>query len=133
MGSLPLETESMHPNYLSLGLSEPAAGESEFPQLLSLLSSVLERTVLKNKRLLDSTSTKDIASIFHGPKAPELSIQRYIERIFKYSKCSPSCFILAQIYIDRYLLQPGVHLTCLNVHRLVITSVVIAAKFSDDE
>lgn len=133
MGSLPLETESIHPNYMSLGLTQPGEGDSEFPQVLSLLSSVFERTVQMNKRLLDSTTTtKDTISIFHGPRAPDLSIHSYIERIFKYSKCSPSCFILAQIYIDRYLQQPGVRLTCLNVHRLVMTSVVIAAKFIDD-
>jgi len=134
MGSLALDTESIVPpkSYVTLGLSESGKGDSEFPQVLSLLSSVLERSIQKNEMLLDSMTTKDIVTIFHGLRAPNLTLQSYIERIFKYSKCSPSCFILAHIYIDRYLQQPGVRLTCLNVHRLLMTSVVIAAKFIDD-
>ncbi|ONK63690.1 uncharacterized protein A4U43_C07F17880 [Asparagus officinalis] len=133
MGSLAAETESIDQwNYSFLGLSESGKGDSEFPQVLSLLSSVLKRTIQKNESSMDSTTRKANDTIFHGLRAPDLSIQSYTERIFKYSKCSPSCFILAHVYVDRYLEQPGVHLSCLNVHRLLMTSVVIAAKFIDD-
>lgn len=142
MASLTIDTESVHcphDHYTTLGLmnieSGTRGGGSEFPQVLSLLSSLLERTIHKNESwLLDSTATREVAAVtmFHGLRAPDLSIQSYTERIFKYSKCSPSCFILAQIYIDKYLQQLGARLTNLNVHRLLMTSVVIAAKFIDD-
>ncbi|XP_020259538.1 cyclin-P3-1-like [Asparagus officinalis] len=133
MGSMAVEIKAIDQwNYRFLGLSESGKGYYEFPQVLSLLSSVLKRTIQKNKSSLDSTMRKTNDTIDHGLRAPDHSIQSYAERIFKYSKCSHSCFILAHVYIDRYLEQPGVHLSCLNVHQLLMTSVVIATKFIDD-
>lgn len=70
--------------------------------------------------------------MFDDLRAPNISIQSYIERIFKYSNCSPSFFVLAYIYIDRFLQQPNTRLTSLNVHRLLIIATAVAAKFVDD-
>ncbi|XP_077218274.1 cyclin p1;1 [Tasmannia lanceolata] len=133
MGSLALDTEAVGSElYSALGLIESRKGVLQSPQVLSLLSSFLERAVQKNEKLLEATKRKEIITVFHGLRAPNLSIRQYIDRIFKYSNCSPSCFVLAHIYMDRFFQQPDVHLTSLNVHRLVITSVVVAAKFIDD-
>ncbi|WOK95993.1 cyclin-P3-1 [Canna indica] len=118
--------------YLVLGLTTSYKRVPEFPRVLSLLSSIFETTVQKNELQLDTLEIKETGSAFNGLRAPTLSIKRYIERIFKYSKCSPSCFVLAYIYIERYIQKPNMHLTSLNVHRLLITSVVAAAKFIDD-
>ncbi|XP_042397914.1 cyclin-P3-1-like isoform X2 [Zingiber officinale] len=118
--------------YLSLGLSTSCKKVPRFPRILSLISSILETTVAKTENKLDSFEIKETASVFSGTRAPTLSIQRYIERIFKYANCSPSCFLLGYIYIERFLEQPNICLTSLNVHRLIITSVVVAAKFMDD-
>ncbi|EGZ15376.1 hypothetical protein PHYSODRAFT_546165 [Phytophthora sojae] len=49
-----------------------------------------------------------------------------------YASCSPECFVLALVYMDRLHQMQGFVLTELNVHRVVITSVVLAAKFFDD-
>ncbi|KAG6500850.1 cyclin-P3-1-like isoform X1 [Zingiber officinale] len=126
-------TEATNPEaYLSLGLSTSCKKVPRFPRILSLISSILETTVAKTENKLDSFEIKETASVFSGTRAPTLSIQRYIERIFKYANCSPSCFLLGYIYIERFLEQPNICLTSLNVHRLIITSVVVAAKFMDD-
>ncbi|XP_074592190.1 cyclin-P3-1-like [Curcuma longa] len=126
-------TEATNPEaYLSLGLSTSCKKVPRFPRILPLISSILETTVEKAENKLDSFEIKESASVFSGMRAPTLSIQRYIERIFKYANCSPSCFLLGYIYIERFLQQPNICLTSLNVHRLIITSVVIAAKFMDD-
>jgi hypothetical protein len=53
-------------------------------------------------------------------------------RIHKYASCSNECFILALIYIDRLIQSNNFLLTELNVHRVVITAVLLAAKFFDD-
>ncbi|MQL84330.1 hypothetical protein Taro_016822 [Colocasia esculenta] len=133
MGSLALDIEETVPeHYFSLGLNGTGEEITEAPHVLSLLASLLERSVQKNEKLLEAIKKKESVTVFHGLRAPNLSIRRYIERIFKYSKCSPSCFVLAQVYMDRFLQQPNMHLTSLNVHRLLITSVVVAAKFIDD-
>ncbi|KAK8928771.1 Cyclin-P3-1 [Platanthera zijinensis] len=131
MGSLPREKESTHSEiFLSLGLTEPAKRVFEFPWVLTLLSSVLGRIVHKNERILGSK--EEVFTVFDGLRAPNISIQSYIERIFKYSNCSPSCFVLAYIYMDRFLQRPNAHLTSLNVHRLLIVATAVAAKFADD-
>lgn len=133
MEGLPLETEMSNSDiYISLGLTEKVKGNAGNPRVLSLLSSLLERSVQKNEMLLEATQTKDAITIFHGSRAPMLGIRQYIDRIFKYSCCSPSCFIVAQIYVDRFIQRRNVHLTSLSVHRLLIASLTVAAKFIDD-
>lgn len=54
-------------------------------------------------------------------------------RIHKYASCSAECFILALVYIDRLIQGNNLTLTSLNVHRVIITSVMLAAKFFDDQ
>ncbi|KAF9686962.1 hypothetical protein SADUNF_Sadunf02G0044600 [Salix dunnii] len=118
--------------YQTLGLKESRKGVFKTPRVLMLLSSLLERSVQKNEILMEKTQSKDVVTIFHGLRPPPVSIRQYVDRIFKYSACSPSCFVVAHVYVDRFLQQTDIHLTSLNVHRLLITSVMIAAKFVDD-
>ena len=54
-------------------------------------------------------------------------------RINRYAGCSPECFVLALVYIDRLIARNGLALTSLNVHRVIITAVMLAAKFFDDQ
>ncbi|XP_024017336.1 cyclin-P3-1 [Morus notabilis] len=134
MGSLAVETDNIVCSdvYLSLGLKELGKGVMKIPRVLSLLSSLLEKSVQRNEMQLEATQVKDVLTIFHGLRAPSLSIRQYVDRIFKYSGCSPSCFVVANIYVDRFLQSTDIQLTSLNVHRLLITSVMLAVKFMDD-
>ncbi|KAK3018334.1 hypothetical protein RJ639_004746 [Escallonia herrerae] len=133
METLALETGILVSDiYFGLGLKESGKGNTGNPRVLSLMSSLFERSVQKNEMLLETAQIKDSVTIFHGSRAPSLGIRQYIDRIFKYSCCSPSCFVVAQIYVDRFIQRTGVHLTSLSVHRFLITSVMVAAKFIDD-
>ncbi|KAK1352640.1 Cyclin-P3-1 like [Heracleum sosnowskyi] len=133
MGTLALEVETLASDIcLGLGLQDLGKRSPRNPRVLSLLSSYLEKSVQSNEKLMENTEIKDAVTIFHGSKAPALGIQQYINRIFKYSCCSPSCFVVAQIYVDRFVQRTNLQLTSLNVHRLLITSVMVAAKFIDD-
>eukprot|EP00922_Rhytidocystis_sp_ex-Travisia-forbesii_P003873 GHVS01005604.1.p1 GENE.GHVS01005604.1~~GHVS01005604.1.p1 ORF type:complete len:228 (+),score=26.38 GHVS01005604.1:198-881(+) len=70
---------------------------------------------------------------FHAIKAPDISIKDYLERISKYFGCSNECFVLSLVYIDRIVkLHDEFSVNLLNIHRLLITSVMLAAKFFDD-
>ncbi|KAJ9678715.1 hypothetical protein PVL29_020794 [Vitis rotundifolia] len=101
------------------------------PELISFLSSLLQRVAISND-LNPKLHTQKI-SAFHGLTRPSISIQSYLERIFKYANCSPSCFIVAFIYLDRFSQsQPSLPISSFNAHRLLITSVMVAAKFMDD-
>ncbi|GKV08981.1 hypothetical protein SLEP1_g20547 [Rubroshorea leprosula] len=120
--------------YEALGLCQFSGdGSEETPRILPLLSCVLEKSVRRNEKSLEGSRRKDEITVFHGSKAPGLSIRQYLDRILRYSSCSNSCFVVAHIYIDRYLQTTGARLTSLNVHRLLITSILIAAKFLDDD
>lgn len=41
--------------------------------------------------------------------------------------------MLALVYIDRLIARNHLALTSLNVHRIIITAVMLAAKFFDDQ
>ncbi|KAG6418512.1 hypothetical protein SASPL_120716 [Salvia splendens] len=105
--------------------------DDDMPRMIGFLSSVLERVAESNDGLRWSEAQK--TSIFHGLTRPAISIRCYMERIFKYAKCSPSCFVVAYIYLDRFVhKQPALPLNSFNVHRLLIASVLVSAKFMDD-
>ncbi|CAL0328162.1 unnamed protein product [Lupinus luteus] len=105
---------------------------SVMPKIISFLSSLLNR-VAESNDLNKQLMIHQKISVFHGLTRPTITIQSYLERIFKYANCSPSCLIVAYVYLDRFTqMQPSLPINSFNVHRLLITSVMVAAKFMDD-
>ncbi|XP_007038242.2 PREDICTED: cyclin-U4-1 [Theobroma cacao] len=101
------------------------------PKVITFLSSLLQRVAESNDHIRRLQSQK--ISVFHGLTRPTISIRSYLERIFKYANCSPSCFVVAYVYLDRFVqMQPSLPINSFNVHRLLITSVLVSAKFMDD-
>mmetsp|Transcript_6300 Transcript_6300/g.7937 ORF Transcript_6300/g.7937 Transcript_6300/m.7937 type:complete len:472 (-) Transcript_6300:426-1841(-) len=109
--------------------STPAQA-AEGTAIVRVLAAVLERLVGANTHLARADPGQ--VTKFHALKAPRISVLQYLERIHKYASCSSECFILALIYIDRLIQRNNFLLTELNVHRVVITSILLAAKFFDD-
>lgn len=105
------------------------AEEAEGQAIVQVLAVVLERLVSANSHLAQSPHEQ---THFHAQRAPAIGVLQYLERIHKYASCSKECFILALIYIDRLIQRNNFLLTELNVHRVVITAVLLAAKFFDD-
>lgn len=119
--------------YLRLGLLIAEKGNKRLqkkqpPALLSRLASSLERSMSSPPE----SSAAAVTTVFDGRSPPEITISDYLTRIFNYSRCSPSCFVIAYIYIHQFLHLTRSHLTPLNVHRLLVTSVMLAAKVFDD-
>jgi hypothetical protein len=125
--------------------------------IVRVLSTVLDRLVGANAAIARADPGQ--VTKFHAMKAPGIAIQQYLERyvtihrcrlnkfdicsdthfqlfpfyrVLKYASCSNECFILALIYIDRLIQRNNFLLTELNVHRVVITAILLAAKFFDD-
>jgi len=99
-------------------------------KMVNVLSDVLSRLCERNDRLAMSDSA---ITRFHALEAPQITINYFLRRIAKYSNCSGECFVLALIYIDRLLHENDNFLVnSLNVHRLLITSIMVGAKFYDD-
>lgn len=132
---------------------DPSAVDAANPRVLTILSYVLEKLVARNDQLLmlgrhivaednglmsnGEGGLKRILgknfNAFHGVRAPNISIPKYLERLYKYTNCSPSCFVVGYVYIDRLGHKyPDSLLVSLNVHRLLVTSVMVASKMLDD-
>ncbi|XP_010443988.1 PREDICTED: cyclin-U4-3-like [Camelina sativa] len=113
---------------MNLDHEEPMAGI--MPSVLTAMSYLLQRVSESNDKL---SQKKQRISGFHGLTKPSISIRSYLERIFEYANCSYSCYIVAYIYLDRLVKkQPFLPINSHNVHRLIITSVLVSAKFMDD-
>jgi len=86
---------------------------------------------MKKKSSLESSTPQK--TLFHAKKIPSIGIKDYLKRIGDFAKCSDECFIYALIYIDQiaekhmnFVLDP------LNIHRVLLMTIVSAAKFYDD-
>jgi len=100
-------------------------------KLVNVLADILNRLCERNDKYIMTNTT---VTRFHALRAPEITTKFYIKRIAKYSSCSEESFVLALIYIDRLISKNGNFLVnSLNVHRLIITSIMLAVKFFDDQ
>eukprot|EP00931_Biecheleriopsis_adriatica_P009002 TRINITY_DN110119_c0_g1_i1.p1 TRINITY_DN110119_c0_g1~~TRINITY_DN110119_c0_g1_i1.p1 ORF type:complete len:205 (-),score=31.70 TRINITY_DN110119_c0_g1_i1:69-683(-) len=80
-----------------------------------------------------SASRQQRVTKFHSVRPPQLPIRDYLLRIAKYFQCSRECFVLSLVYIDRIVkLHPDFTICSLNIHRLLVTSVMLAVKFFED-
>jgi hypothetical protein len=103
------------------------------PNVITAMSSLLQRVSETNDDLRRPFREHKRISAFNAVTKPSISIRSYMERIFKYADCSDSCYIVAYIYLDRFIQkQPLLPIDSSNVHRLIITSVLVSAKFMDD-
>jgi len=110
--------------------SQDQQNAQEGSTLVHVLSTVLDRLCIANVNVARTDPGQ--VTKFHAMKAPGIGVLQYLERIHKYASCSNECFVLALIYIDRLIQRNNFLLTELNVHRVVITAVLLAAKFFDD-
>ncbi|KAF4659591.1 mitochondrial peripheral inner membrane protein [Perkinsus olseni] len=99
---------------------------------LRALSNLLEHIVLVAS--LDGVDCPGTRTRFHGVSPPSISIYHYLRRVESHFRCSSECFVIALIYIDRLLKTQGPNfvVTMCAIHRVILTSVVLAAKFFDD-
>lgn len=116
-------------------LLDPTAEVPEDSALLALLANVLDTVVDANEHAYQDADPALVPSltVFHGLRAPPISVEAYLVRVAKYAKCSPACFVQAVALVFRLAKRDAAYqLTSLNVHRLVLTGVLLSAKFLDD-
>ncbi|EER19884.1 G1/S-specific cyclin PCL5, putative [Perkinsus marinus ATCC 50983] len=99
---------------------------------LHALSNLLEHMVLV--ATLEGVDSPGTRTRFHGISPPSISIYHYLQRVESHFRCSSECFVIALIYMDRLLKTQGPNfvVTMCAIHRVILTSVVLAAKFFDD-
>ncbi|KAI8390888.1 cyclin-domain-containing protein [Radiomyces spectabilis] len=131
-------------------------------ETIQLLSSLLDRMTTANDQLAKAARSTRCMSLpassggsggvsasscspgvgsytrFHARSIPSIDILSYLSRILKYCPCSNECFLSLLIYFDRMaknaLALTGQPFTIdsYNIHRLIITGVMVASKFFSD-
>mmetsp|Transcript_125489 Transcript_125489/g.363074 ORF Transcript_125489/g.363074 Transcript_125489/m.363074 type:complete len:306 (+) Transcript_125489:59-976(+) len=85
------------------------------------------------EQLVEAAPESCTRTCFHAPRPPPIAIAQYIGRLRNMLQCSNECFVLAMVYIDRLIKQHSeVSVNPLTCHRLVASSLTVAAKFHDD-
>jgi len=70
---------------------------------------------------------------FCSPRAPKISIRRYLSRIYDWFSCSDECYVMALVYIHRIVkMNSSVEVCNRSVHRLLFFAMMLAAKYHDD-
>jgi len=96
--------------------------------LTKVIAELLEDTVQRN----DARSRASGLASFEAGKAP-ISARDYVHRIFRYGRCSPCCFVVGVLYLERLKLRYAkVCLNSNNFQRLFLVAVMVAAKYLDD-
>lgn len=77
---------------------------------------------------------RDPAALFFSPyKQKSFTLSFYCRRLIQFNCCSKACFPIAILYLIRLAEKESVfELNDYNVHRLVCTALVLAAKYLDD-
>jgi len=85
-------------------------------------------------RMLAESDSGRIKTSFDCLIVPPISLPDYTARIQKYFQCSHECFVLSLVYIDRLVeSSPEFKLSHVNAHKILLTSLVLAAKFHNDD
>ena len=94
--------------------------------LLIKINKILE-IVMKENKELENYNEKLLSQqkmSFNTNNIPNITIQKYLERIFKYT--------IALIYIDRINQISNIIITPYNIHRIIFISVLLAIKYNED-
>lgn len=115
--------QNPHPDFIPLGVAK----------ILSLVAKI------RSSRVETSEKKKRApGSIFQSPEpsSSSLDLLLFVNKINMYLCCSKEAYVLALIYIDRITSAKNRGRTDLNiftVRRLLLTAIVVATKYWDDE
>ena len=92
--------------------------------LIDMVGDVLQDICLQidsheaSRSKFSNVKDLDDKTAFNNTRQPVISIPDYVRRIAQYSKCDPSIFVMALIYIDRIVQKRvGFKLHYFNIHR----------------
>ena len=117
-----------------------SGGAEEMPRVVAALAGILERVAERNDAAAAaelSAVAAPAASAFRATTKPGISVRAYMARIARFAGCSPACYVVAYVYLDRLLRRgqrrrAALAVDSYSVHRLLITAVLAAVKFMDD-
>ncbi|GAA5811097.1 hypothetical protein MFLAVUS_004526 [Mucor flavus] len=108
---------------------------AEYPvsSLVKIVADLLESIIETNDKLI-ITNDASAVTHFHSRAVPNIGIYSYLTRILKFASFSNEVLLSLLVYFDRIakLEKAKYAVNSLTVHRLLITSIVVASKFTSD-
>eukprot|EP00127_Corallochytrium_limacisporum_P007024 Clim_evm32s240 gene=Clim_evmTU32s240 len=87
---------------------------------------------LLQRKAADGQNSDEVTS-FDALRVPSITVVGYVDRILRYAPCSSACFVFSYIWLQRLEQRyKALRINSLNVHRLLITMIMVAAKYFDD-
>ncbi|KAJ2098702.1 cyclin-like protein interacting with PHO85 [Coemansia sp. S100] len=104
------------------------------PVTIARMAELIDSVISANHRSLGPI-INDITP-FHSRAVPAISVHDYLERVAKFVCLENDSLIAVLVYLDRVtraqIHRPAFALSPFNIHRLLITAIVVAHKFNSD-
>ncbi|KAL9548328.1 hypothetical protein MBANPS3_005734 [Mucor bainieri] len=101
--------------------------------LVDIVANLLDSIIETNDKLISNTSATTVTH-FHSRTIPNIAVYPYLARILKFAPFSNEVLLCLLVYFDRIakLKKTRYAVNSFTVHRLLITSIVVASKFTSD-
>ena len=96
--------------------------------IVSSLQEIIKESIESNPNINYKLNKKDIFLNI----IPNITLEQYLNRIFKYTKMEISSLIISIIYIDRFVAANKYVLSYYNIYRLLLTACLLSIKFNED-
>lgn len=106
--------------------------EVSISNAVKTFSHILEDLICQETEYPEEANANFSTSIFYSKKPPKIGLRDYLIRIVKYSGIQESTLIMSLILLDS-ISRTHISLSNLNIHRLLITAIVLSTKLNEDE
>ena len=100
---------------------------------ISNIHPTLIKSISKNIFSLLQPSQTPKQTPFTAPFLPSISVYDYISRIVEYTHIEKETLITSLIYINRFCAKTNFQITEYEIHRLLLTAIVLSIKYNEDE
>ena len=126
----------------SISSKETAINTSQNIEAKNEISPYMQKQIIKSiaqnlRDIIKENIRKNLMKyvkydLFYIGRNPPISIEDYINRIYKMTKMNISSLILSVIYIDRFSELNGYILSMKNIHRIILAACLLSIKFNED-
>lgn len=101
--------------------------------LVRVLASEIDELCAHNTGKTSGSRAAKFHSFFSQNRQP-FELDFYMSRLVQYANCSTAAFVLMLVYVDRVQQRcKDLLLTDMNCHRIILTALLLAIKYLDDE
>jgi len=119
--------------------SPPQAASAGPPPELGMVARAVQRLVARNDEVAAAPDGRGGGAGMKafeaapGARAPRIGVGEYLERMHRYARLDPECYVVAYAYVDMAAhRRPAAAVASRNVHRLLLACLLVASKVLDD-